>query len=251
MTKMDDLLTTRQVLELLKVDRITVYRMLQDGRLNGVKIGQQWRFYQRDVERLLGSAPSPAEPAASDPRSSFPTHCVQTIQDLYSDVGSVPALVVDPQGEPLTEITRPCSFCQLMLQSDSGRAACQTSWRQSAARASRKSQSFTCHARLEYIGAAIRDPEDNVVGLFISGQFYRQVPDAAEESGRIERLAAEHQLDLPALRHASSEIPVIEASQQEHMHSWPLSAARAIQSILGERTSFMTRLQQIANLSQI
>ncbi len=31
-SSMDDLLTTKQVLELLKIDRTTVYRMLQDGR---------------------------------------------------------------------------------------------------------------------------------------------------------------------------------------------------------------------------
>jgi excisionase family DNA binding protein len=37
-------LTTRQVQNILQVDRITIYRMLQDGRLKGVKIGQQWRF---------------------------------------------------------------------------------------------------------------------------------------------------------------------------------------------------------------
>ena len=41
---MDVLLTTREVLDMLKVDRITIYRMLQDGRIKGVKIGQQWRF---------------------------------------------------------------------------------------------------------------------------------------------------------------------------------------------------------------
>ncbi|MCA9947998.1 MAG: helix-turn-helix domain-containing protein, partial [Anaerolineales bacterium] len=38
---MEDLLTTRQVQELLQVDRTTVYRMRKDGRLTGVKVGQQ------------------------------------------------------------------------------------------------------------------------------------------------------------------------------------------------------------------
>ena len=49
---MDNLLTTRQVQDRLKVDRITIYRMLQDGRLRGVKIGQQWRFPEKEIERL-------------------------------------------------------------------------------------------------------------------------------------------------------------------------------------------------------
>ena len=41
---MAELLTTKQLEDLLKIDRITVYRMLNDGRLKCVKIGNQWRF---------------------------------------------------------------------------------------------------------------------------------------------------------------------------------------------------------------
>ncbi len=248
---MDDLLTTRQVLELLKVDRITIYRMLQDGRLNGVKIGQQWRFYRRDVDRLLGNTPAPAEPAPMDPRAVFPTHCVQTIQDLYSDVSGVSSLVVDTQGELLTELTHPNSFCRLVLQSPAGRAACQASWRQAAARANGSSQRFSCHAGLEYVAAPVRDENSALVGHFISGEFQCQALDAQEEESRIRHLAAEYQLDPEALRQAAAEIPIMTPTQCEQMEKWPLSAARAIQSILHERTGFMNRLQQIANLSQI
>ncbi|MGB9754636.1 helix-turn-helix domain-containing protein [Roseiflexus castenholzii] len=43
---MNDLLTTREVQDLLKLDRTTVYRMLKEGRLTGVKVGQQWRFHR-------------------------------------------------------------------------------------------------------------------------------------------------------------------------------------------------------------
>ena len=122
---MEDLLTTRQVLEYLKVDRITVYRMLNDGRLKGIKIGQHWRFPRSEVERLVNGAPSTEErrngepptagrrdgdtqpePGQAEPSSSFPTHCAQTIQDLYSEVSQISALIVDLDGEPLTEITQ-------------------------------------------------------------------------------------------------------------------------------------------------
>ncbi|MCA9936705.1 MAG: helix-turn-helix domain-containing protein [Anaerolineales bacterium] len=65
---MDDLLTTKQVQDLLQVDRTTVYRMLKDGRITGVKVGQQWRFHRQEVENLLGISTSqptaPAPPAA-------------------------------------------------------------------------------------------------------------------------------------------------------------------------------------------
>ena len=51
---MSDLYTVKQVQDLLKVDRITVYRMLQDGRLKGIKIGHQWRFTAAELEHLAG-----------------------------------------------------------------------------------------------------------------------------------------------------------------------------------------------------
>ena len=50
---MEELLTTKQVLDILQVDRTTIYRMLKDGRLSGVKVGQQWRFPRSEVEDLL------------------------------------------------------------------------------------------------------------------------------------------------------------------------------------------------------
>ena len=38
---MPNLLTAKEVQELLSVDRTTIYRMLKDGRLKGVKVGNQ------------------------------------------------------------------------------------------------------------------------------------------------------------------------------------------------------------------
>jgi excisionase family DNA binding protein len=98
----DDLLTTRQVLEILKVDRITIYRMLNDGRLKGVKVGQQWRFPRQEIERIAGGALPPPEPVQPETNNTFPTHCVQAIQDLFSDVAAISALVIDVDGEPVT-----------------------------------------------------------------------------------------------------------------------------------------------------
>ena len=153
---MDDFLTSRQVQNILKVDRITVYRMLQDGRLKGVKIGQQWRFPRSEVERMVGGSPQPASPA-QDPESPFPTHCVQTIQDLFSDVGQIGAVVVDSSGAAVTELSRPCAFCQLILASPSGRRACGASWENVAQNCTAGSKYFTCHAGLQYVAAPIQD----------------------------------------------------------------------------------------------
>lgn len=252
---MNDLLTTQQVKEILKVDRITIYRMLQDGRLKGVKIGQQWRFHLNEVERIVGlNLPAvESSPASSD--STFPTHCVQTIQNLFAEVSQISAVVIDMQGNPLTQISHPTELYQMLLSTTSGINACRISW-QSFARDSIAvngvlgSKFFTCHAGLHYIGAPIFEKNEQI-GLFLAGQFYWQPPEPREEAERIRRLAAAHNLSLEELQGAARSIPVIDPSQHARVESWPFTAARAVQSILHERINFIDRLQQIANLTQL
>ncbi len=76
---MNDLLTSRQVQEILKVDRITIYRMLNDGRFKGVKIGQQWRFHLSDVERMLGIVSTEEESAQVIGPTPSSHYCIPTI----------------------------------------------------------------------------------------------------------------------------------------------------------------------------
>lgn len=251
MKTMEDLLTTRQVLEYLKVDRITVYRMLNDGRLKGIKIGQHWRLSRREVERLLnGASALPEEAQKSDPKSNFPTHCVQTIQDLFSEVGQVNALIVDPQGEPLTTVTGACNFCELIQRSPEGLKACQATWEMAASANHPDKQPYTCHAGLQYVTAPIMADGD-LVGTFLAGRFYWQTPNPQEETTRLQRLAATYDLPVEELHQAANRIQVLDPEQHARIAAWPQSAARAVQSILRERTGFMTRLQKISDLTQI
>jgi excisionase family DNA binding protein len=247
---MEDLFTTRQVQNLLKVDRITIYRMLQDGRIKGVKVGQQWRFTSREVERILAGETTLDEPILQTSNTGFPTHCVQTIQDLFSAVSQIGSMVVDMQGEPLTEISSPCALCSLVQTSPAGMLACKASWQSFVRQSTTGAKFFTCHAGLQNIGAPIYE-KGQQLGLFLSGQFYWEPPEAREEAGRIRRLSASYQIPFEDLQQAARSVPVIAREQHGRAEEWPISAARAIQSILQERTSFIDRLQQIANLTQI
>lgn len=244
---MEDNLTTRQVQDILKVDRITVYRMLQDGRLKGVKIGQQWRFPQSEVERLLGRSSSGT---AEAPETTFPIHCIQTIQNLFSSVSQLSARLLNPQGEVITEVSLPCSICETLAESESGWEACQNSCAMIARQAAAGARHFTCHAGLSYAGSLIHD-RDEIAGLFLVGPFYWQTPDAGEQDAVLRRLATTHGLDLDALKAAAELVPVVQSHQRAQLENWPNSAARAVESILQERGGFLERLQQIANLTQI
>mgnify|MGYP002683305910 CR=1 FL=1 len=88
---MVDFFTTRQLQEILHVDRTTIYRMAEAGRLPGVKVGNQWRFPRRPIDQWLDkqdAAPALAQrpgPAVGDISQALPLDCVQLIQDSFAD----------------------------------------------------------------------------------------------------------------------------------------------------------------------
>ena len=47
------MLTTRELQQLLHVDRSTIYRMAESGQLPAIKVGRQWRFPADRIERWL------------------------------------------------------------------------------------------------------------------------------------------------------------------------------------------------------
>lgn len=243
---MENYLTTKQVQDLFKVDRITVYRMLQDGRLKGIKIGNQWRFSQTEVERLLSGEPLQA---ISDEATTFPTHCVQAIQDLFSSVSQISGLLVNNLGEPVTDVSQPVGFCQLIQSSESGKNACLESWKQFVSQTGEKPKKMTCHAGLNYLSSKISN-QNGLQGVFLAGEFYWDRPDHEEADLKYRSLAETHNLKPGELIEAARNIPVLTKDQQAHLSQQPAAAARAILSIMNERDGFLTRMQKIANLTQ-
>jgi len=47
------LITMKEAITLLKTSRPTFYRWLRTGKIKGMKVGRQWRFYREDIERFL------------------------------------------------------------------------------------------------------------------------------------------------------------------------------------------------------
>ncbi len=53
---MDDILSIREVSEFLKVKEQTVYRLVQQGKLPGVKIGGQWKIKKSHLDKMFDDA---------------------------------------------------------------------------------------------------------------------------------------------------------------------------------------------------
>jgi excisionase family DNA binding protein len=246
---MSEYYTVKQVEGLLKLNRITIYRMIQDGRLNGIKIGSQWRFSQAEIERIFGEKDN-SLPDQPEIQPGLPTQCFQTIQNLLTDISQLSSLVVDMRGNQITAISAPCSFCRAMISSQAGREACQVSWREIASRCSASHAVDTCHAGLNYAASPVYDHGEQI-GAIITGQYYIQTPDRHEESERVKKLASRYKIRADVLQKEILNVPILKAEQSIMVKSWMRSAAIAVQGILEERAEFMTRLQKIANLTQI
>ncbi len=245
---METLLTTKQVQDLFKVDRITVYRMLQDGRLKGVKIGNQWRFPQREVERLLSG--NPVEIVVSEENESvFPIHCVQTIQNLFTSVSQCSALIIDQNGERVTEISQPGPVCELLMANEAGKKMYQIFWRDIASQIKGRSEIFTSQTGLSYFGSVILN-QNKKQGVFMAGEFFLSESDKSVEIERLIKTARSCGIDEEKLMEAAKKVRRLSLEEQTHLSMQPQAAAMAVESILSERTAFMERLQQIANLTQ-
>jgi excisionase family DNA binding protein len=114
------LLTARQVQHMLGVDRSTVYRMAEDGRLPAVKVGRQWRFRPAQIEAVLDDEPATPGGGAT------------ALVDMAADLLGVTMVVTDMRGQPLTTVANPCPWFTAHADDADAIAACVAEWRQLA-----------------------------------------------------------------------------------------------------------------------
>jgi excisionase family DNA binding protein len=250
MHNMANLLTTKELQDLLKLDRTTIYRMLKDGRIAGIRVGGQWRFSRESVDALIG-APTPLEeepgPSSTD---ALPLHCIRPIQQVFAEIAQVGAFTAGPDGTPLTELSNSCSFCTLLLKSDSGRKACMASWHKLARQREKHPRFEMCHAGLEYARATI-EVDGNLVALVVAGQFYARPPDRAEEKTRVEKLARTHGIQKDALASAAKDIKILDKRHEQQLGGWLTSVAGTFEQVAHERKELMSRLRNIAEISTL
>jgi len=255
----EELLTTKETLDILKIDRITVYRMLKDGRLTGIRVGSQWRISKSSVDDLLSGGSTKEiklDLKISDPSKKtnliqpdiLPLYCVQTLQDVFSELAQVGAVTVKRDGKPLTTISNMQPFCQLIQSCEKGRAACSASWRELNEKGGPETQFFQCHAGLQYSSAEIK-----IGGVFVArlvaGQFYISPTDPDEEKERIVHLAGSLELNRGQLLAESEKIQILPEPVQLMLGGWLRKMAETFSHLGHERMDMINRLQQISAMS--
>lgn len=258
---MDELLTTRQVQSILKVDRTTIYRMLKDRRLRGVKVGQQWRFYEADVRDLLSGKANGSPPTRRThintqmhlpemEKHALPVDHIQSLQDVFANLGGVGAVTTNLEGVPCTRISNSCAFCRLILETPTGFDACMQSWRALAHLTRKQTRYYQCHAGLRY-ARAILEVDEYPRLMFVLGQFLLREPSEMERTDFIELLSKEHDLDSTQLHEAVVQIPIIDGFQAENLQYLLTEAVRTLEQIGEERADLLRRLRDIARMSEL
>jgi excisionase family DNA binding protein len=64
----DKLLKFNEACKYLRVSSATLYRLMDVGKIKGYKVGSTWRFYGRDVNRLVSGGESTGDARENERR---------------------------------------------------------------------------------------------------------------------------------------------------------------------------------------
>ncbi len=247
---MDELITTKQVQDLLQVDRITIYRMLKDGRLKGVKVGTQWRFHRDEIGSLMEHGTHSTHTLQSEyaPNEVLPVHCIQVIQDVFAEMNGIGSVTTDVNGEPITPISNCNSFCEQIYATSTGREACVESWRQLVQTKDRAPKFYQCHAGFQYARGRIK-LYGQLTAIQVAGQFVVTALSKEEIDNKVNEISKKHGLDKEELRLAAQDIRQLNSKEQDQLGEWLHRVAETFEIIAHERADLIGRLKNISEMS--
>jgi excisionase family DNA binding protein len=114
-------LTASDLTRLLRIDKSTVYRMAEDGRLRGVKVGRQWRFPADAVGRTLGIQ-------QHHPHEVVDLGRAERLCGLFAELYRVMVVVADPTGRPMTPVINPSEYMTLLAHRPGVLDRCASEW---------------------------------------------------------------------------------------------------------------------------
>lgn len=158
------LLTALEVQELLHIDRSTVYRMAEDGRLPAIRVGRSWRFPTDRIEALLDAGhadgttagPTASAPGADGPVPPLPvgppsivepdpeqnsvdvagsrdphlnTDAASAVVEVAADLLGVMMVVTDMHGRPVTDVANPSTWYAAHADAPEVLDSCVAEWR--------------------------------------------------------------------------------------------------------------------------
>jgi len=132
---MATLLTTKDLQELINVDKSTIYRMAEDGRLPAVKVGRQWRFPAGQIADMLGgTVTTPMPPAPAGATSALAQlllpETAEAVVGLVADLFGVMAVITDMTGQPITDVANANGYFSVIHNQPNAVEKCAHGWKE-------------------------------------------------------------------------------------------------------------------------
>lgn len=252
---MAEFLTTRQLQEILHVDRTTIYRMADDGRIPAMKVGSQWRFPRRSIEGWLqtqspvGATVDEAPQAnGSDLSKLLPAECVQRIQDTFADMLGVMMVVTDLHGEPVLQVSNPCGLFTLAETSATVRQQCRQEWAALANQPSLQPVMTQGHLGLLHTRALVRVGSEIKAMLVAGGIAPQTWPPSDQQVARLAELLDTTEVTV---RQKLAQTYLLTAAEQQQLLAYMQRIADIVAHIMTERLVLFNKLNHIAELSRI
>ena len=244
------LLTTKDLQEIINVDKSTIYRMAEDGRLPAVKVGRQWRFPSDQVAEMFGGAaplPSPAPPTSAPLGELLDSEAAQAIADLTGDLFGVMAVVTDMRGKPLTDVANPCGYFASIQDEPGTVERCTEGWRELASEHGLEPNFIPSHLGFLCARSFIRVGTDLVGMLIVGGVTPSQWPPSIEQ---IQRNATELGLSPALLAEHVEEIYFLDDAHQRWVLELLPRLSDLISRLATARSQILEKFDAIAALAQ-
>jgi excisionase family DNA binding protein len=248
------LLTTKQVQELFKVDKSTIYRMAEDGRIPAVKVGRQWRFPSDQLDSLLGGAATTPSLSSSAPPPgreytldmALPRETAQALADLAADLFGVMAVVTDMDGNALTSVANPCGYFTAVFGKVYTADRCAEGWRRLGEEIDLEPHFLPSHLGFLCARSFIRHGS-RLVGMVIVGGVAPASwpPNDAE----IDLVSVETGVPVATIREHVDEVYWIDKAHQDWIVHNLSRVSDLISLMADDRNRMMANLERIAALA--
>lgn len=247
---MTELLTAKDMQNLLQVDRSTIYRMAEAGRLPAIKVGKQWRFPSEQVDDWLNdqtTSPTlveqPLSPAAELTAGNLsellPLECIQLTQDSFANLLGVMLVVTEMNGQPVTQVSQPTPFYNLLAEANDGHALCQEQWQALGQVPALTPRFVPTLAGLLCARALVRYGNE-LKGMVIA--FGVTPPGWSPDPATIAELGRMLNLDLAKLRSAFAAVTRLTPAEQTKVLNTIQHIADIIAHIITERATLLAQL---------
>ena len=256
---MTDMLTSKEMQSILHIDRSTIYRMAEAGRLPAIKVGKQWRFPKDQVDTWLQSqgmaansetiipaavsAPTANSAAPVSPQTDFaelfPLECVQQIQDGFADALGVMVVITDIDGRPVTDVSNPCGLFTAISQNPNALDKCLEQWRNLAHIIDLEPKFSASHLGLLCARAMVRVGTQLKGMVFVGGIAPENWPPSPEG---IDVIADEFGVDGSEILGHLNEVFYVDEAGQQHILGFVQRIANIVAHIINERNELMSQL---------